>query len=512
MIYRILIVEDEPPSMRRIERCILQSGVTDVMIAGKAYNGAEALELIPSIRPHIILSDVRMPVMDGFALVEEVRRQYPLICIAMLSGYQEFDYVRKALQFQLTDYLLKPLNIDELASVLNKMKDTLFHSIHQAVDQYLRECIGHYATSAILPDELSSYHVFVFNQGWYYNGSFSYQLITPLDRDLCVLPAALTEQADHCWMLECGPPNQLLYVLGFVRPPEISPSWPEYLETFAQQKQLTIAGHLGASPSQLSAAVNNCRKWIASALIPDRGHFLDARLPLPHHPASVLSKGDEKNLLAPLEAGDLHRFSRTLSAILQQQLPPGSTQSAIYSLLDSILLSLRTYLFGLSDDRLQTLDLMLRELLLCTPAEQLREGFVSRVHRFLLSCDCLYGSSSSTDMILHQIASYLHQNYREQVELQTLACSFGISPTYLSTLFKKQYGMTPMKYLVSIRVERAKELICSHPDIPLRDVAQLVGYEDPHYFSRIFRITTGLSPSEFRAASHLKTDQKDGAL
>ena len=117
MIYRIMIVEDEPPSMRSIEKHILNCGVSNITIVGKAANGAEALKLIPKVTPHIIFSDVRMPVMDGFALVEQVRKQYPDILIAILSGYQEFDYVKKALQFKLSDYLLKPIDPVELAAV-----------------------------------------------------------------------------------------------------------------------------------------------------------------------------------------------------------------------------------------------------------------------------------------------------------------------------------------------------------------------------------------------------------
>ena len=502
MIYRIIIVEDEPPSMRRIERCIQQSGIKNIAVVGKAANGVEALELIEKTNPHIILSDVRMPVMDGFALVEKVRLQYPQIRIAMLSGYQDFDYVRKALQYQLTDYLLKPLNPEDLKAVLCKMILSLIQSSHQAVERYLKECIAHHTSSCPLPEELKYYHVFLFNQGFFYNSSFPYQLIHSIEKERCLLPGAITTQADDHWCLGCGAPNQMLYVLAFAGENSFIPeNAAQLLGENALRQQVTIAGYLCAPSTHLGEAVNSCRRWMEAAVIPQRGQFLDASLPLSRLSSPVLTKGDEKNLFDALDQGDVSRFSRTLSAIMHQQLPQNCTQQAACGLMDSVLLSLKTYLFGLSDDRIQNLDLMLRELLLSCPPEALREEFVRRLRHFLISCDCLAPASSSVDQAVQQISRYLLEHYREPVELQNLACSFGISPTYLSTLFKKQYGMTPMKYLLNIRVERAKELIRSQPDIPLHEVAQLVGYDDPHYFSRIFRNTTGLAPSEFRSAA-----------
>ncbi len=105
VIYRMMLVEDEPPAMRGIVRALRKClAAQDVSIVCQAFSGMQALEMVPETAPHIILSDVKMPVMDGFQLVERVHAQYPDIQMAILSGHQDFEYVQKALRYSLSDY------------------------------------------------------------------------------------------------------------------------------------------------------------------------------------------------------------------------------------------------------------------------------------------------------------------------------------------------------------------------------------------------------------------------
>ncbi len=120
---------------------------------------------------------------------------------------------------------------------------------------------------------------------------------------------------------------------------------------------------------------------------------------------------------------------------------------------------------------------------------------------------CSYGPdgdpSRSTEAVIGHIHQYIERQYDQPVELQSLAAEYGISDSYLSTLYKKKYGLSPLRHLITLRIERAKALILSGVDLPFRTIAQMVGYDDPHYFSRLFRTEIGCSPSDYRESAHL---------
>jgi YesN/AraC family two-component response regulator len=104
----------------------------------------------------------------------------------------------------------------------------------------------------------------------------------------------------------------------------------------------------------------------------------------------------------------------------------------------------------------------------------------------------------STDKLAVKIEEYLQEHFAKPINHQQLSEKFGIVPSYLSKIFAKHKGISPAKYIVQLRMAKAKELLLEHPDWLAKDIAEIVGYPDPNYFSRIFKRETGLYPSEFR--------------
>ncbi len=98
----------------------------------------------------------------------------------------------------------------------------------------------------------------------------------------------------------------------------------------------------------------------------------------------------------------------------------------------------------------------------------------------------------------------MNEHFAEPIDHQKLSDQFGLVPSYLSKIFSKSKGLSPAKYIVQLRVDTAKELLVEHPDMLAKDVAFVVGYSDPNYFSRIFKRETGLYPSEFREKNGVK--------
>ena len=130
-LYRIILVDDEEEIRKSIIRKIKWEE-NGFLVAGDAENGEDALEKIELLEPDLILTDIRMPYMDGLTLAERVRQKYPSMKIVIFSGYDDFEYAKQAIKLNVTEYILKPVNVEELTAILQKIKAKLFPEDRQA--------------------------------------------------------------------------------------------------------------------------------------------------------------------------------------------------------------------------------------------------------------------------------------------------------------------------------------------------------------------------------------------
>ncbi|XID93124.1 response regulator [Paenibacillaceae bacterium WGS1546] len=148
MTFSTVIAEDEDLIRSGLVRKIEQSRKSFAVV-GEAAHGEEALELVRRLQPQLLVTDIRMPVMDGLKLIEEVHKYYPRTAVIVASGYADFEYARKAMKFNVKHYLLKPIKQQELAEVLDDIRAQLskepivetndIEKTVQRVQQYLRE-------------------------------------------------------------------------------------------------------------------------------------------------------------------------------------------------------------------------------------------------------------------------------------------------------------------------------------------------------------------------------------
>ncbi len=110
----------------------------------------------------------------------------------------------------------------------------------------------------------------------------------------------------------------------------------------------------------------------------------------------------------------------------------------------------------------------------------------------------LDGVRAGEDDLVKAVGLYLRENYRQPYSLERLAAAFGCKSAYLLRLYRRSTGSTPTQDLIHLRIEKAKRLLLGHPQLEVKQVAAAIGYEDPLYFSRLFKRETGLNPSSFR--------------
>lgn len=129
-LYRIILVDDEEEVRKSIIKKIDWSAA-GFQVVGDAENGEEALERIEALEPDVVLTDIRMPYMDGLTLAERVRQRFPSTKIVIFSGYDDFEYAKRAIKLNVTEYILKPVNVEELTAILKRIKANLDDEIEQ---------------------------------------------------------------------------------------------------------------------------------------------------------------------------------------------------------------------------------------------------------------------------------------------------------------------------------------------------------------------------------------------
>lgn len=502
MIYRVMLVEDEPPMMRSIQRAVVNCpNAWDLQIVATADNGVKALELIPVVRPHILLSDVKMPVMDGLRLIERVREKHPSIQTAILSAYQEYEYFKKALHFQISDYLLKPIDHEELSVLLRRMKAAARQVLDQDMDAYLRTLVDKRPMAEPPEQSYSHFCVMMLNSGCYCQPE-NWEDYSPLDSlDLSPLIQTLSDlSGEHkLWLYPSNCPNRMIAAAGF--DDDATLHIENALSRIRTKAVLTIAYAFLDELKSFPSALRRTHRLVQERLIPHRSQLINADLAeTPQPPALIgLSQAEEAQLSERLNARDIAGFRRTLQRIMLVRLNENTTQGCIQRLYDDLLTLLKKHLVGITNDDLTAFESLLIEV---SHAASSLGAFISALCEQLCSFILQFNESDPTgeasENVIQRVRQYVEAHYSSPICFLSLASDFGISYCYLSTLYKKAYGLSPSRHLVSLRINKAKELISGNPNIRFRQVGLLVGYEDPHYFSRVFRLVTGMSPTEFR--------------
>ena len=129
-LYKIMLVDDEEEVRKSIINKIDWAD-TGFEVIGDAENGKDALEKIEQNEPDLVLTDIKMPYMDGLTMAETIRQQYPSVKIVIFSGFDEFEYAKKAIKLNVIEYILKPVNVEELTAILKKIKKNLDEEIEQ---------------------------------------------------------------------------------------------------------------------------------------------------------------------------------------------------------------------------------------------------------------------------------------------------------------------------------------------------------------------------------------------
>ncbi|WP_025689346.1 response regulator [Paenibacillus zanthoxyli] len=530
---KVLIVDDEK-HVREAIRYFVPWEKYGVQGIYEATNGQEAMEIILEQQPAVVFTDMRMPLMDGAQLLEWLHRYSPYTKTIVISGYQDFDYVKPAIVYGGIDYLLKPLNSKQLIAAaeraFQKWKEEKLErerTFHQNIQlNVLRPLYWDKTLSDLV------------------NGTISFQdleeamfkeLGLPKNAKSC-RTAVISLQSSGGKLLQRfqGDIQLTSFVLANVCNEIVSSRkqgfafryWHEgadvavlfwdgvdeaeslLLEINESVKQAYgIPLDIGLStalpfPEGLCAAFSQARQGLAERNLLEkrnRIHLYRKDRPKAVPDGEAKSAGLLEKLGLSLLLGDAEKIIRSLEEWTDSVAGSGvltmSGLKAWEERLKHVLTKWRQEWAG-SEEALSDGPSFLAGMDESGnfSIERWREGL--KAHMLAMVGESKLSRSSDSRM-MREIRDYLDKNYQQEITLQHIADRFFLSRENVSRKFKQVTGENLSDYLTNLRIDKAKELL-QNSEMRLSRIAELVGYEDEKYFSRVFKKATGLTPREYR--------------
>lgn len=528
-MYKVFLVDDEIVIREGI-RSSFPWDSSGFVLAGEAPDGEIALALMQEIKPDILITDIRMPFMDGLELSRKAIGNMPWLKVVILTGFDEFTYAREALALGVKEYLLKPVSAHELKEALQRVAGQIDEERRRHADlQNIRTRLDQ--SSALIRDQFLCEVIQGMEDADRRSALFTrarelgmdllarhyrVMLVSPAPAagaDLMPVRALLARLADSRvknTLYQCQADG--LFALLFLG------DSPEDLEEgvylFAQAVDHEAA-QMGVNPLRIAigATVNqvfSLKDSYGSALAtlqamnehlsPDATRIMDSS-ELQLKMGEVLSLAGNASLYERLRFAPVH----AVEGILREHFAGGgSGQRSLmmmnYLFVDSMLTAVRI---------IRELGLECRDTLpetLCgqgdfplyASAEEMRAAALDALTRTLKRRD--RQSLSRYSELIRKACAFAEANFADpNITLGDAARHVHLSVNHFCTVFSQETGTTFIEYLTRLRLQRAKELL-ENTGLRSSDIAQQAGYRDPHYFSYLFRKNTGLSPRDYRSA------------
>ena len=530
---RVLIVDNEPVARQGV-RDLLRWDLLDCEIVGEAGDGLEACERVSDLRPDIIICDIVMPAMDGLELARRLQTLAPEIAIIMMTGYLDFEYARKAIEYDVAAFVTKPLTVETMIEAVRKAKAKIdrgrsrlaLESDLQKQERAAWEWERRSFLQSLAANEETSV-LYVLTR--------CAQLKLNL-RDYVVISFAYANEANVRKLKNCFGENEggrfLLDAFSDYAPQRlpkglnacllIVSSCPdlrlnEILTQLCETLQQPGRDRLSCGCSLRQRNPLNLAEGARQAADAQRYAAYSLREgPVYYRDLPQLSPDDQEELFRRIrclrQALDERQgteaeaeIDRIADGLLFHRLEPREQLAvfhALYHLIQSAAplscAAVSERSFGLPDwedypgrTKAEAIRHDLKTLLadvLKPPADGNVEGEAETG-----------GKQAGLEAVLEEVRGYMETHYREELSLEMLAERVHLNGSYLSRQFKKKMGITISGYLQQLRMNEGKRLL-DFTDLRIYEVAERCGFSDPVYFSRIFKQYYGVKPLAYRHA------------
>jgi AraC-like DNA-binding protein/DNA-binding NarL/FixJ family response regulator len=492
-----MVVEDSKPILRNLAQQI-ESVDCRVRVVAIAANGKEALTRLRGVKVDIVFSDIKMPVMSGLDFLSEARSRFPALRCVIISGYDDFEFARQAIQIGVNEYILKPVATDELRSVLNKIIASLDGEKKQVFEAELSRALKRGDIGWRAPEDVlrGPYGACLVRAGAVRDGSI-----------------ALDQEEIHVRFKEAGAREGSLFF--------VETRWHSERAVVCDLDALAEDAWQGICSRVHEAMV---RRGQVARMAWSRGCGDVTGLPL--HIASLsqcleehvyLDKptlvwadripGDQDRAVARNElarfreeasliAGgqSLDEFRRRVEEFVSlwraRDLPLIVVRKLLGVLVDA--LNERANDASLAEDSANGID----ELLGRSGSYETLVNELCRLYQDTVQQRKEGGSPS--EGIVPAAVEMFRRNINRNITMHEIAARLGYSLSYVHRVLRLALGKAPMEYFNDMKLDEAKRLLERYPDMKIKEIARSLGFQDQHYFSRAFKTHVSLSPLEYR--------------
>ncbi|MCR8629983.1 response regulator [Paenibacillus radicis (ex Xue et al. 2023)] len=537
----VVVVDDEVQIRKWFHILLLKTGLP-LQIAGSCGNGKEALELCRASRIDLIITDIKMPVMDGIELIQHLKSEFPAIRVLILSAYGEFHYASEALKAGASEYILKAevtveslkeavlkvmgdidtekkrvQEVDTLKSTLNENQNALralyFTELLRGVPTAIQEFDNKMGVFKIALDKRHITLMAVCIDD-YRNTLKTARIKTKELLDMAmvnIMDETLQNEANGgCSLLF----EQGVYVVLVNTPGHGGKSAREATLRYAHRISNHLYDFIGVPVSiGISLTYNDLsllgRQYSEAYEALSKKQFYGRRSVVWYEDVEERpTKKDNKELNAALsewshylDRGDYELARRYIQAFMedmgrQKHIPEQELKMFCLESVFLLLQNLRRKLSQGMNEAQAAFDTGLpqQEISQLSSFHEVKEWILLRIGKLLEEAGT---SRQGYSEAIRKTCDYIYASFSEEISLQYVAELVHLNKTYLSELFKKETGTSFNDFLTQVRIEKAKELILAG-EVKMGAMAEQVGYPDGSYFTKVFKKVTGMTPMEFK--------------
>lgn len=486
-MYKVMIVDDEK-FIRKDIRNRIDWEKFGLSVEAEAGNGEEALQILEKIRPEVIFVDIRMPVMDGLEFIAQAQRRLPKSCYVIMSAYSDFSYAKKAIQLGVEEYILKPVDEDEVEKILYKIT----HSLNQA---YLMKQVGHTKRKDEEPLLTSGRLLAV--AFWVVSEE---DLTREFEQIIRNNPYITKNKLDVYCLEDYSRENCYVYLINgeLLEEEEIKEMIDHILPQMPQETYVAYSKpYEGESANQVATkcVCTLKRKFFQ----PEKRIFYET---------SEKENGSYKQRAVGERISLVYRFllnkeyekaQQEFTSVIEQVVRRENSVEIIEEAIGESLVMFKHFPGEKNDST--DFSIMIHKfksrdyLLVYQNASELKRDLKDILNQFAGST-----SSFAKRDVISSIKNYIQENYSNDLNATHIANKFYLNKGYLSTLFKEKTGIRLTTYIEGIRMERAKDFLRNNV-WTVTEIAIETGYSDVNYFSKVFKKYTGMSPRQYRESA-----------
>lgn len=493
-MYSIMVVEDSKPIVRDIISKI-QSIRPDIKEIVVTYDGVSALDMLKKQKPDILLTDIKMPMMDGLELISKAKEIYPEMKCVVISGYGDFEFTHQALKLQVDEYILKPVDFEDFKRILQSLiyqidqrrivhQEEMFSNLLKGASEGEGMLGQSYMISVVrgkaileLTDLLTKKEI--------------YQALEIQDPDGGILVAETKYRGEkvilygegRCSEFEVNLFNEKAYHFLKERHPQLNMMCSREFYTIKRLHEQYI--HLSGNLSSL-VLMNHSQIYFDSI------SYQRPSLTTLNSEAAIFSK--------KIESVIQNRMSGDIKTELGKILKTWEQNAYPIIFVRRFMLIMIEQLFGILNDNSQirledSVSLANRILSECGDYKELESKLADLYDSFM---SARADKPSSSMELAKKIQKYLVENLYGNITMQDISEKFSLSPSYVSRLMKMYFNNSPMDYYNKLKMQEAQKLLTTHNELRVKDIAEILGFNDQYYFSKMFKAQCGVSPAAFK--------------